>query len=47
MKILVMGLPNAGKTTLATALAERLRCPHHLARLRPVIPINKNGRRIG
>ena len=28
MKILVMGLPNAGKTTLATALAERLRCPH-------------------
>jgi len=28
MKILVMGLPGSGKTTLATALAERLRCPH-------------------
>ena len=27
MKILVMGLPGSGKTTLATALAERLRCP--------------------
>jgi adenylylsulfate kinase len=28
VKILVMGLPGSGKTTLATALAERLRCPH-------------------
>lgn len=28
MKILIMGLPGSGKTTLATALAERLRCTH-------------------
>jgi adenylylsulfate kinase len=28
VKILIMGLPGSGKTTLATALAERLRCPH-------------------
>ena len=28
MIILVMGLPGAGKTTLATALAKELKCPH-------------------
>ena len=28
MKILVMGLPGSGKTTLATALAAKLQCPH-------------------
>ena len=28
MKILIMGLPSAGKTTLATALARELQCVH-------------------
>jgi nucleoside-triphosphatase THEP1 len=28
MKILIMGLPGAGKTTLATALARQLQCVH-------------------
>jgi adenylylsulfate kinase len=28
MKILVMGLPGSGKTTLARAVAQKLQCPH-------------------
>ena len=31
MKLLIMGLPNAGKTTLATALARRLEAVHYNA----------------
>ena len=31
MKLLIMGLPNAGKTTLATALAKRLEAVHYNA----------------